>query len=125
LGAAFLPVVFTVVVPLGPAAPAAGVAALVGTAALLALGTAIVFPFEMDTIVALAGDRLVATHYGLYNTLCGVGIMLGNLGTGWAFDVAAAHGAAALPWLALITIGVGGAVAVHGLRARQLLPAER
>ncbi|WP_425342091.1 hypothetical protein [Amycolatopsis coloradensis] len=32
------------------------------SAALLAPGTIVVFPFEMDTIVGLSGDKLVATH---------------------------------------------------------------
>ncbi len=56
------------------------------------LGTAVVFQFELDTIVALSWDRLVATHYGLYNTVCGVGILLGNLGTGWVLGVARSAG---------------------------------
>ena len=63
-------------------------------ALLLALGTMIAYPFEMDTIVRLSGDRLVATHYGLYNTICGVGITLGNLLTGAALDAARAAGRA-------------------------------
>jgi hypothetical protein len=36
----------------------------------------------MDTIVALSRGRLVATHYGVYNTICGIGITVGNLLTG-------------------------------------------
>ncbi|HVE96963.1 MAG TPA: MFS transporter [Pseudonocardiaceae bacterium] len=79
---------------------------LVCSAALLALGTIIVFPFEMDTIVTLSGNRLVATHYGLYSTVCGVGIMLGNLLTGSALDYGRAAGLPALPWLALAGIGL-------------------
>lgn len=65
--------------------------------ALGGLGTIIVFPFEMDTIVTLSGNRLVSTHYGLYSTICGVGIMLGNLLTGGALDLARSAGLAALP----------------------------
>ncbi|BBZ16011.1 MFS transporter [Mycolicibacterium gadium] len=42
----------------------AAIAALLLSAGLLAVGSAAVFPFEMDTIVSLAGNRLVATHYG-------------------------------------------------------------
>jgi predicted MFS family arabinose efflux permease len=81
-------------------------APLVVSAALLALGTIIVFPFEMDTIITLSDNRLVATHYGLYNTVCGIGIMLGNLLTGTALDLGRAAGLPALPWLALAGIGV-------------------
>lgn len=42
-------------------------APLVGSSALLALGTIIVFPFEINTIVTMSDNRLVAMHYGLYN----------------------------------------------------------
>jgi len=90
-------------------------APLMCSAALLALGTIIVFPFEMDTIITLSDNRLVATHYGLYNTVCGIGIMLGNLLTGTALDLGRAAGLPALPWLALAGIGVLCAAGVGGL----------
>ncbi|MFI1370278.1 MFS transporter [Streptomyces griseochromogenes] len=84
-------------------------------ALLLALGTMIAYPFEMDTIVQLSGDRLVATHYGLYNTICGIGITLGNLLTGAALDAARSAGMSALPWLALLVLGVACAGSLYGL----------
>lgn len=56
-----------------PAATVAGVTGLLLTAALLAIGTAVVLPFEMDTTIGLSRNRLAATHYGFYNTVCGVG----------------------------------------------------
>lgn len=90
-------------------------APLVLSAALLALGTIIVFPFEMDTIVTLSDNRLVATHYGLYNTVCGIGILLGNLLTGTALDLGRAAGLPALPWLVLAGIGLLCAAGVGGL----------
>ncbi|MFN2479335.1 MAG: MFS transporter [Pseudonocardiaceae bacterium] len=117
MAAAFLP-------PLGTATASADtttlpiavlLAPLVVSAALLALGTIIVFPFEMDTIVTLSDNRLVATHYGLYNTVCGIGIMLGNLLTGTALDLGRAAGLPALPWLALAGIGLLCAAGVGGL----------
>lgn len=46
------------------------------------MGLAAVFTFEMDTVVSLAGNRLVGTHYGFYNTIIGIGILAGNLATG-------------------------------------------
>jgi len=85
------------------------------TALLLSLGTMIAYPFEMDTIVRLSGDRLVATHYGLYNTICGIGITLGNLLVGAALDAARAAGMSALPWLALFVLGVACASSLYGL----------
>ena len=106
LGLAFLPAVF------------GGWTGLLLCAALLALGTMVVFPFEMDKIVSLSGDRLVATHYGLYNTVVGVGILLGNLLTGIAFDAAARAGVPWVPWLALTAVGHGCAWALQKLASR-------
>ncbi|MGH3764785.1 MAG: MFS transporter [Pseudonocardiaceae bacterium] len=90
-------------------------APLVLSAALLALGTIVVFPFEMDTIVTLSDNRLVATHYGLYNTVCGIGIMLGNVLTGTALDLGRAAGLPSLPWFALAGIGLLCAAGVGAL----------
>ncbi|MFB9688217.1 MFS transporter [Amycolatopsis plumensis] len=95
--------------------------ALVASAALLALGTVAVFPFEMDTIVRLSGEQLVATHYGFYNTIVGVGILLGNLGAGTVFDLARAAGWPEIPWLGLIMLGVACATGLRRLdRSRRL-----
>ncbi|MFF2743925.1 MFS transporter [Kitasatospora sp. NPDC058048] len=125
MGAAFLPLLAASALPVPGAGPgrwalAAGPPAL--AALLLALGTMLAYPFEMDTVVRLSGDRLVATHYGLYNTVCGVGITLGNLLTGAALDAARAAGLAALPWLALCALGVVCAFSLHALhRGRRLI----
>lgn len=125
MGLAFLPPLLTAGAPPGGDLPATVMlfAPLVVAAALLSLGTVIVFPFEMDTIVTLSGSRLVATHYGLYNTVCGVGIMLGNLLTGGVLDLARSTGLAVLPWLALAAIGVLCATGVAALdRGNRLEP---
>ncbi|MET9956617.1 MFS transporter [Streptomyces sp. NPDC006339] len=78
-------------------------------AAVLAVANAVLYPYEMDTVVALSGGRWVATHYGLYNTVCGVGITLGNLGTGALLDLT---GRSAAPWLVLCAVGLGCAGAM-------------
>ncbi|GAA3873428.1 MFS transporter [Saccharothrix violaceirubra] len=104
MAASFVPLVMTAGLTGGAWAL---VPALV-TTVLLTLGTAIAYPFEMDTIVTLSGGRIVATHYGFYNTLAGVGITLGNLATGWVWDVGAATGFPALVWIALATTGAVG-----------------
>jgi MFS family permease len=78
---------------------------LFAAVAVLGLGTAVVYPFEMDTVVSLAGGRLVATHYGLYNTVSGLGITLGNLATGAVWDAATRAGHPGLTWLALAATG--------------------
>ncbi|MFB9535600.1 MULTISPECIES: MFS transporter [Streptomyces] len=118
MGLAFVPLLLATAVPV----PESGVglwllAAVPPTLAalLLAIGTMIAYPFEMDTIVRLSGDRLVATHYGLYNTICGVGITVGNLGTGAALDAARAAGVPALPWITLFALGLACAAALYGL----------
>ncbi|GAA0641865.1 MFS transporter [Streptomyces thermocarboxydovorans] len=118
MGLAFVPLLLATAVPV----PESGIrlwllAAVPPTLAalLLAIGTMIAYPFEMDTIVRLSGDRLVATHYGLYNTICGIGITVGNLGTGAALDAARAAGMPALPWVTLFALGLACAVALYGL----------
>ncbi|MFJ4683134.1 MFS transporter [Streptomyces sp. NPDC088789] len=118
MGLAFVPLLLATAVPVPE--PGAGrwlLAAVPPTLAalLLAVGTMIAYPFEMDTIVRLSGDRLVATHYGLYNTICGIGITVGNLATGAALDAARAAGLPALPWLALSALGAACAAALYGL----------
>ncbi|MEU0042762.1 MDR family MFS transporter [Streptomyces werraensis] len=92
-------------------------APLFAAVALLGLGTAVVFPFEMDTVVSLAGGRLVATHYGLYNTVSGLGITLGNLATGAVWDAGDRSGHPELTWWALAATG-GLCAACVGLLAR-------
>ncbi|MBF6228674.1 MFS transporter [Nocardia abscessus] len=93
----------------------AAVAALLVSAAVLAIGTAAVFPFEMDTVVSLAEGRLVATHYGFYNTVVGVGILIGNLVTGAVVGAAHDAGADWAVWVGLIAIGALAALALHRL----------
>ncbi|MFI5751633.1 MDR family MFS transporter [Streptomyces sp. NPDC051644] len=113
MGAAFLPLV-----P-GPHASAHGLAAvlgLVGCAALLAAGSALLYPFEMDTLVRLSGERLVATYYGAYSTASGIAVAVGNLAVGALFDLAARTHAPWLPWTVLTALGLGCAAALTGLR---------
>ncbi|GAA0451210.1 MFS transporter [Streptomyces olivaceiscleroticus] len=118
MGLAFLPLLATTALPVPGAGLGRWLLAAVPpalAALLLALGTMIAYPFEMDVIVRLSGDRLVATHYGLYNTICGIGITLGNLLTGAALDGARAAGMSALPWLVLLALGLACAAALFGL----------
>nr|WP_286013450.1 MULTISPECIES: MFS transporter [Nocardia] len=113
LAAAFLPLL---AIP-GPHrfGTTTAVAALLLSAALLAIGTAAVFPFEMDTVVELSGGRLVATHYGFYNTVVGVGILIGNLATGAVLGAARDHGIDWAVWGGLTVIGAVAALALHRL----------
>ncbi|NUU21430.1 MAG: MFS transporter [Streptomycetaceae bacterium] len=119
LGVAFVPLA---AVSVTGDAPAAVLVALVLAVAVLAAGSALVYPFEMDTVVALSGDRLVATHYGLYNTVSGLGITLGNLATGALWDLAERHDARWLVWLTLTATGTACAAAIAGLARTGRLP---
>ncbi|MFE7979460.1 MFS transporter [Streptomyces shenzhenensis] len=110
MGLAFVPLALT-----PHDAGAAVVVALLTAVVLLAAGSAVVYPFEMDTVVSLSGDRLVATHYGLYNTVSGLGITLGNLAIGALWDVAVRHDALWLPWGTLAATGLGCAASIAAL----------
>lgn len=117
MGLAFVPLLTATAVPVPESRIGLWLLAAVPPtlAALLpAIGTMIAYPFEMDTKVPLSGDRLVATHYGLHNTICGIGITVGNLGTGAALDAARAAGMPALPWITLAALGLACATALHG-----------
>jgi MFS family permease len=120
MGLAFLPLAVT---PHGSSL--AVLASLVAAVVLLSAGSAVVYPLEMDTVVALAGDRLVATHYGLYNTVSGLGIALGNLVTGALWDVARRHDALWLTWAALTATGLACAASVAALAQSGDLTARR
>ncbi|CAM5486435.1 putative ABC transport system membrane protein [Streptomyces spiroverticillatus] len=114
MGLAFTPLALTAAA--GPAVPgAAQLVALALAVAMLSAGSAVVYPFEMDTVVALSGNRLVATHYGLYNTVSGLGITLGNLATGGLWDYATRHQALWTVWTALTLTGAFCAAAVLAL----------
>ncbi|MFH8993177.1 MFS transporter [Streptomyces sp. NPDC017940] len=93
----------------------AGVTVLLLCAAALAAANAVLYPFEMDTVVSLARERWVATHYGLYNTVCGVGITAGNLAMGALLDLGESRGLPAVPWLVLAALGAGCALALRAL----------
>ncbi|ORB86477.1 MFS transporter [Mycobacterium kansasii] len=91
---------------------AAAVTALLTSTFLLSIASTVMFPFEMRAVVSLSGERLVATHYGFYSTLIGLGVLVGNLGVGSLMGAAHHVNADELPWAVLILIG---ALAAFGL----------
>jgi MFS family permease len=119
VAAAFLPLMLLPTASTAGTAPA--VVALLTSAALLAIGTIAMFPFEMDTVVSLARDQLVATHYGLYNTIVGIGILAGNLATGAIFGYAHQHHMPQLLWGLLAGLGLACAAALLALHRTGLL----
>lgn len=113
LAAAFVPLL---VFPDGQRLGAwAGVVALLLSASLLAIASAALFPFEMRTVVALAGDRLVGTHYGFYSTIVGVGILVGNLAVGSLMSAAHRLNADELVWGGLVLVGMATVAGLHRL----------
>ena len=109
------PLVGDAVVPAGGIAHALLLLPVLGTAVLLSLAIMIIYPFEMATIVTVGGPHMVATYYGLYSTLAGIGVAAGNLLSGWALDLGGAAGLPSLPWLVMALIGMGCAAAVRAL----------
>ncbi|MGW3334552.1 MFS transporter [Streptomyces rubiginosohelvolus] len=107
MGLAFVPLAFT-----PDDAPVLALTALVAAVVLLAVGGAIIYPFEMETVVVLCDNRLVATHYGFYNTVSGLGITLGNLAVGAVWDFAQSHRMEWLTWGALVATGLACAASV-------------
>ncbi|MFE7979763.1 MDR family MFS transporter [Streptomyces shenzhenensis] len=97
-----------------------GLATLLVCAALLAWGGALLYPFEMDTVVRLSEGRLIATYYGAYNTASGIAVSLGNLAVGALFDT----GVRWLPWAALAATGLVCAALVRQLHRAGHLAAE-
>ncbi|MGP3962325.1 MFS transporter [Nonomuraea sp. 3N208] len=102
MGLAFVPMALY---GLTPAPAEVRTVAVITCTALLAVGSALTYPFEMDAVVRLSGERLVATHYGLYNTVAGIGIAGGNLLVG------ALIGSAGV-WIVLAVVGSLCALAV-------------
>ncbi len=91
----------------------AGIAALLISVALLAIASAAVFPFEMHIVASLSSGRLVATHYGFYNTIVGAGILVGNLAIGALLGAARRLDANELVWGALILVGLIAAIGLY------------
>lgn len=123
LAAAFVPL--TLVPDAARFGTIPAVVALLTTAIMLAVGSAAVFPFEMDTVMRLAGGRLLATHYGFYNTIIGIGILLGNLATGAIMGAARQAGMSELVWAGLTLVGIFAALGLHRLDAVDLLRPQR
>jgi MFS family permease len=121
MAAAFVPACLTSSItagtpPSGWVAVGVALAPQVVAIILLTLGVAVVYPFEMDTVVTLARGGRVATHYGLYSTICGIGITVGNLLVGAALDLGRSTGRPMLVWLLLMIVGLLSTVALWALR---------
>ncbi|MFI7640428.1 MDR family MFS transporter [Nonomuraea sp. NPDC049400] len=109
-GLLLMALAFVPLIPFGGAGAPVPVAAGLACTVLLTLGTVLTYPFEMDTIVTLSGGHRVATHYGFYNTVAGLGVAAGNLLVGRLLDAGAVW-----VWSVLAAMGATGALAVWRL----------
>ncbi|MCO6010919.1 MFS transporter [Actinoallomurus purpureus] len=94
-------------------------------AAILTVGTMMVFPFEMATIADLAGDRGIGTYYSVNNLLSGVGSVLGNLLSAAAMGLSRALNVSGLPWLVLLLLALMSATALTFVNRSDRLAAGR
>lgn len=116
LGTAFLPVAAA---STGP--PMLVVASAVLAGAIIAVATMVAYPFEMDMVVTLAGAGRIATHYGVYSTVSGIAVAIGNMIAGGAVDWARSTQMPIVLWLALAALGVACGTAILWLGRRGLL----
>ncbi|MGP3918365.1 MDR family MFS transporter [Nonomuraea sp. 10N515B] len=107
-GLMLMALAFVPLIPYGIAGAPPPIGAVLVCTVLLTLGTVLAYPFEMDTVVALSGGHRVATYYGFYNTVAGIGVAAGNLAVGRLLD----HGPV-WAWSALAFTGAVGALAVR------------
>ncbi|MGN9845193.1 MDR family MFS transporter [Nonomuraea sp. H19] len=107
-GLALMALAFVPLIPYGIVGAAAPLEAVLACTVLLTLGTVLTYPFEMDTVVTLSGGHRVATHYGFYNTVAGIGVAAGNLAVGRLLDLGPVWA-----WGALAFTGAVGALAVR------------
>ena len=72
---------------------------------LLTVGSAVAYPFLMETIPRLGHNRNTGAYFGFFWTIAGIGTITSNTLTGVLFDIRDDIGVPALPWLALLAIG--------------------
>ncbi|MBO4206215.1 MFS transporter [Micromonospora echinofusca] len=118
MAVAFLPLAVTAGLTARGGSPGVTALAMVPTltaTVLLTLGSVVAYPFEMDIILGLTRNRLVATYYGMHNTFAGIGVTVGNLVTGVVWGLGQELGFPALPWLVLAGTGAACTGAVIAL----------
>jgi hypothetical protein len=84
---------------------------------LLSLGAMTLQPFVLSLIPVLGGNRLLGTYFGFYYLVQGVGVIVGNLAIGVAFDMSQATGLTSV-WLLLLGLGLASALSIIALDSR-------
>jgi predicted MFS family arabinose efflux permease len=121
MGLAFVPLML----PPAHGGPLVRLVPIMLCAAILTVGTMMVFPFEMATIADLAGDRGIGTYYSVNNLLSGIGSVFGNLLSAAAIGLSRALNVAGLPWLVLLLLAVLSATALTVVNRGDRLSARR
>lgn len=127
MGAAFLPpLVAGPLLPVegGALAAAVNLSPVIASALILTVGMMVAKPFAMDLIPVLSDNRRLGTHYGLYYVFGGMVAAGGSAVAGGFFDLARATGLTALPWLALLIVGLACAGGILALDRRGKLGAR-
>jgi MFS family permease len=88
------------------------------SAALLAFGAMTLQPFVLSLIPVLGGNRLLGTYFGFYYMVQGMGVIVGNLAIGVAFDLGQSWGVTSVPWLLLLGLGLASALSIMALDGR-------
>jgi MFS family permease len=84
---------------------------------LLSLGAMTLQPFVLSLIPVLGSNRLLGTYFGFYYLVQGVGVIVGNLAIGAAFDMSQAWGLTSV-WLLLLGLGLASALSIITLDSR-------
>ncbi|WP_439029378.1 MFS transporter [Gordonia terrae] len=91
---------------------ALGYAALAAWIALLHLGQMLMVPPMRDTAARLAAERHLGAHFGLLNSIAGLGCLAASAGVGALYDLAGTHNlstfAVWLPVTVVIMLAVAG-----------------
>jgi hypothetical protein len=77
----------------------------IGAVILLTVGSAVAYPFLMESIPRLGHNRNTGAYFGFFWTIAGIGTIVSNTLTGVLFDIRDEVGVPALPWLAMLAIG--------------------
>ncbi len=77
----------------------------IGATVLLTAGSALAYPFLMESIPRLGRNRNTGAYFGFYWTIAGLGTIASSTLTGVLFDIRDQLGLPALPWLALLLVG--------------------
>jgi MFS family permease len=88
------------------------------SAALLSFGVMTLQPFVLSLIPVLGGNRLLGTYFGFYYMVQGIGVIVGNLAIGVAFDLGQSWGLTSVPWLLLLGLGLASALSIMALDGR-------